>query len=201
MKKLFCLLFSVLLLSGCGQQSAVTADANSYEVETPEIIRLGYCPTMAPEALNLQNQNPELVMMEFGSAEMTLNELKAENIDLALVGRKADPDEIVPETYEKKIGAEIYTLIAPRKKIVSVNDLRDFTVNTCAPTEIEQAYPELSLTFKDCDYEDGNIWLAPWEECTDGFQLMVPINEQGKKVRKYRSAFLYALTEPSNLIF
>lgn len=190
MKKLFLAFTAIFLLSGCNQYNQKQALTTKIEVPMRSL-KIGFCPTMEKDALGLQKQNANLELVRFASADEVLQKLKTGNINLALIGRKAEKIEIGENIFEKKLENKSYTLIAPQKQMIAEKDLLNLEIKTCIYDEVKNLFPELNLIHKDCNYQNNEIWLISWNDWVDKMNILIPINEKGEKVRKFRSAFLY----------
>ncbi len=192
MKNIVLILTAIVLLSGCYQNSA--------ELQTSVIknndLKLGFCPTMQSDAQNLQIQNDNIEIVPFGSANEVLANLKAKKIDLALIGRKAELNELPKEILEKKLFKTGFTLIAPQKSFISESELKNLEVKTCLEENLVKVeFIELkNITFEknpDCNLNNQEMWLIAWDDLIDSMELLIPVDQSGNKIKKYRSPFLY----------
>ena len=183
MKKTLLLLLAVMFLCGCQTVHSLESDIQS--------IRIGYCPTMQSYAENLIRQNVNTELISFRSADEVLRGMKNNLIDIALIGRKAKSEEI-GGVAEKRIESPAYTLIAPEKQMIDYRGLGNFEIKTCLDENATlEKFPELNPVFGDCRFADGGIWLISWDEFTDEMDLLIPVDENGNKIAKYRTPFLY----------
>lgn len=169
----------------------------SYSIYGNEkITRLGYCPTMFPEATKLaKEKNYELV--EFASASDVLVALNNNYINKALIGRKAKSFEIKQGVTEKILESE-NTLIAIQKGFIDYSILSLIEVHTSLPEKVvAKLMPEdQEVIYYQTKQEainkiyDGKIVLISWDEFQDDFELAVVMNGN-KKVREFRGVFLY----------
>ncbi len=198
MKKILLIFIVILLFNGCNSNSNQinTKDQNVKNSETAESLKLGYCLTMKSDAQNLQKQNENIEPVPFGSAGEVLANLKAEKIDWALIGRRAEKIEVNENILEKKLFETGFTLIAPQKSFIAENKLANLEVKTCLEKDfIKAEFGELeNITFiesSNCVPDNQKTWLIDWTDWTDSMNLLIPIDQNGNKVKKYRSSFLY----------
>ena len=183
MQKIFILFTAILLLCGCHTARSLESDFKS--------LKLGYCPTMQTKAENLARQNENTELIRFGSADEALYGLKNNFIDIAIIGRKAKADEI-ENMSEKRLEANVYTLINSEKRIIDHREIGAFEIKTCIDENIaREKFSELDPVFDDCQFADGGIWLISWDDFTDEMELLIPVDENRNKVAKYRTPFLY----------
>jgi cytochrome c-type biogenesis protein len=76
--------------------------------------KLGYCPTMAPYANHLKTQLP-VTLIEFSTSEAVLKNLNQDVVDLALIGRKAKPNEDTSGLQSVQIDLSATTLVKDKK--------------------------------------------------------------------------------------
>jgi hypothetical protein len=165
------------------------ADADTVAVDSRTI---GYCPTMERYANDLAASNFGMEPIRFESAGAVLSALKANEIDFALVGRKATVPEISAGIDELRLSEGGVTLIAPRKRIISEHELGDVEIRTCLPAEDVIEYSNLKLVVVDsCDWRNGEVWLISWDHYADDMNLLIPVDRFGNKIDLFRSPFLY----------
>ena len=159
-------------------------------------LKLGFCPTMRDAAEDFAQNREGVFLAPFGSAAEVLQGLGAGRIDFAIVGRKAEASE-AGGLAERRLEAEAYTLVGPEKGFIQEAELNGLQARTClGEVVVRNEFPELEkLVYagaEDCRYDDGNVWLISWNEYTDGMRLLIPVNEHGAKIPKYRTPFLYS---------
>ena len=194
-KKLFLFLgitiiLGIFLLTPLGKSSLT-----GYSLFQDEEFKLGHCPTMKEAAEFIGNQNPSITLVEFGSTSATLANLNSENINIALVGRKAKSYE-VGDAHERVLGEGV-TLITQSKQLISYDQLEDLRIFTYLDKEIfEEQFPNLNIEVSGDKEEllqsNYNIVLISWEDYEDYMELLVPLNQDGGKVEEFRIPVLYS---------
>ncbi|MCK4997285.1 hypothetical protein KAS08_03190 [Candidatus Pacearchaeota archaeon] len=194
-KKYFCLGAFVLALLILLFFPSGKADLTGYLIFQDEEFKLGHCPTMKEAAEFIGNQNPSITLVEFGSTSATLANLNSENINIALVGRKAKSYE-VGDAHERVLGEGV-TLITQSKQLISYDQLEDLRIFTYLDKEIfEEQFPNLNIEVSGDKEEllqsNYNIVLISWEDYEDYMELLVPLNQDGGKVKEFRIPVLYS---------
>ena len=162
-----------------------------------KVIKVGHCPTMG-EHISKINPKLDFSPMPFGAAAEALYYLNNGLIDVALIGRKAEKEEF--NGYERKL-KDGYTLInLQAKQMVPKHLLPSLEVHTYIKPEIAREYfPELKAIHFDKDLsesiERGKIILIDWDDWQDNFFLLIPVEDDYQKVKKYRTPFLYSNDE------
>jgi hypothetical protein len=151
---------------------------------------LGYCPTMISEAIEMSHEY-NLVLKEYVSASEVLNELSFNNIDLALVGRKAYSYEILDNIQEKTLESG-FTLVSNKRGFIDASQLYNHEIYI--PLDYigfvnSNLIYNSSEELKKLIYR-GNLVLISWEHWQDDFELVVLTNGSNK-VRDLRGSFLY----------
>ena len=159
-------------------------------------IKIGYCPTMEEYINNINNiQNFEIINL--GSAARVLYSLSNNEIDVAVIGRKAKKREF--EGHEKITGPG-YTLIANSKGMVLETELKNLRIDTAISKEVvEKEFPELKnvvyhKTLQDA-LEKADVQLITWDDWGDKFELLIPVDEFNNKNKKFRVPHLYSKKE------
>ena len=91
--------------------------------------------------------------------------------------RKAKSSEILENSFEKVLGVEEYALVHRNKQFVYEKELVDIPIKTCFDKDIQAVFPELKFVFEEhCEYLNGDVWMARWDDITDEMGLFIPIN-------------------------
>jgi len=156
-------------------------------------MKIGYCPTMEEYVKKIKNvQNFDIFNLQ--SAARVLYYLNMDEIDLAVIGRKAKREEFVG--YEKVNGTG-YTLITHTKGIIPESELPNLKIHTHISKEIiEKEFPELKNvvyheTLQD-SLKNGDVQLISWDDWDDKFELLIPLDKFNNKVKKYRVPHFYS---------
>ncbi len=165
-------------------------------IEANQEIKLGYCPTMQGDAITLsEKENYELI--RFGSASEVLSALNDNLIDKALIGRKAESNEISNDVKEKILESG-YTFVSNNKRFIDYFQLSSLEIYTYLnPEKIEKLIPEdENINYIESKKEaikkinEGKIVLISWEDWQDDFELIV-VMKGNDKVKDFRGVFLY----------
>ena len=162
-------------------------------------MKIGYCPTMEEDVKKIKNiQDFEIINL--GSAGRALYSLSNDEIDVAVIGRKAKKREFVG--YEK-VSGEGYTLITDSKTMISKDDLANIKVDTNATKDIvEKEFPELKNVIYHKTLQDaldtGTIQLINWNDWNDEFELLIPVDEFNNKMKKFRVPHFYSKNDILN---
>ncbi len=159
-------------------------------------IKLGYCPTMESEAMELaKNNNYELV--RFGSASEVLFVLNNNQIDKGLIGRKAKLNEISKNIKETTLKSG-YTFVTNKKDFLEYSELPSLDIHTyLTPKEVNVLIPNnKNISYYESKQEvinkilEEKVVLVSWEDWQDGFELLV-FMDGNEKVKDFRGVFLY----------
>jgi hypothetical protein len=158
-------------------------------------IKLGYCPTMQKEAISLSEKN-NYELIKFNSASEVLSSLNKNQIEKALIGRKAKNYEIHKNTKETTLESG-YTLVSNKKEFINYSQLSELEIYTYLSKKItENLIPHDSKIIYLSKNETINriseekIVLISWKDWEDNFELVV-VMDGNKKVKNFRGAFLY----------
>ncbi len=154
---------------------------------------LGYCKTFERYAISLAEEN-DLDLVKFGSSFEVLLSLKSQNIDYAVIGRRAYSNEINSEILEIPLEEYGWTLVSSKKDFFEYSDIENFEIHTYLNQQEVQNFftSEPSVVFHediDSAFENG-IALIHWEDFRDDFELVVPMKGENK-VEKFRNPMLY----------
>ncbi len=158
-----------------------------------ETLRLGYCPTMEKYANSIDSQNKNVDLLKFGDASTVMSKLNSKQIDVALIGRKAREDEL--GSNHERLLKPGFTLVSPSKYFIGYSELRNLEIITYEHKGITEIFPELNLEFiqdKADVFQGSNIVLISWEDYEDFMGLVIPLNEDGTKVEKFRAPIIYS---------
>lgn len=192
MKKTIIIGISILFLLIIGTlffKSGLTGNA------TVETISLGYCPTMKPLAEKIANTNENILLVEQSSSAQALQELNNHKIDVALIGRKAEQNEI--QSVNERMLGQGYTLVTNTKKFIQENELTNIKVHTAIEESIaNQMLPTTEIIFYSTTQEAisqglQEAVLIDWNEYKDEFELLVILNGMDKS-DKFRIPILYS---------
>lgn len=166
-----------------------------YSEGSNEKIKLGYCPTMQKDAIEVaEEENYELI--DFRAASAVLSALNNEQIDKGMIGRKAKQHEINSGINEKVIESG-YTLVTNKKSYINYFQLTDIEIYTYLSKSVaEDLIPENSqIVYLDKGevFEkiyQGKFALISWDDWKERFELAVVVNGN-EKVKDFRGVFLY----------
>jgi hydroxymethylpyrimidine pyrophosphatase-like HAD family hydrolase len=155
--------------------------------------RLGYCPTMEPYANVLKSAKVSLIALD--SSAQVLEKLKDNQIDVALIGRKAYPDEIEPET-EEALKIDGYVLVGSSSRLISPEELGEIKVHTyLSPETVRGVLPENKNISYYQDSENiilrgGESVMVAWNNYR-GEPIITPMKNSTEKDPRFRSPFFY----------
>lgn len=160
-------------------------------------ITLGYCPTMSSLAEEIASKNSHISLQPFDYTAEALQSLNNGDIDLVLVGRLAKKDEL-NNAFEKWLG-EGLTLVGREKKIVHISQLQNNRIYTAVDEKLANEYlPHTeNIIFHESTesaIREGmnDIILIDWKDYTDNLELVIPIDDLGNKIEKFRIPVLYS---------
>ena len=161
-----------------------------------EVIRVAYCPTMANELSLLEADGVFIEGVQYPSAVQAVQALQDGAADAALIGRK-------PYQAELAVGFNCvqlrdgFTLIAQEKKIIPYADLAAMTIYTeLLEEEIEDVFPAATHIIHYSGYElpeisdNRSALLIRWDQVENPYNLLIPIDSQGNKIKDFRTPFL-----------
>jgi hypothetical protein len=161
-------------------------------------LTVGYCPTMKTEALNYASDNNYL-SVEYDSANNVLYALNKNEINFALIGRKAKSSEINSNIQEKVLKSGL-TLINKEKKVIDLSQLKKTKVytnldrNTVSQNflfDLNIVYYENKNTILQKAFSENSPILILWDDWVDDYELLV-VYEGSNKVKEFRGCFLYS---------
>ena len=165
-----------------------------------ENIKLAYCPTMEPFAGSIDEAVTSVELIPAPSAAMVLQMLTSGAVDSVLIGRVAKSRELTGDIGFRRLRDGI-TLVYRQKAAVPEEQLREIPVKTYLPESSLRGITEL---FASVDFlpaldecvKDGLTLpvLIDWRDFRDSFELLIPVNENGK-VPLFRAPVIYYRTE------
>lgn len=159
-------------------------------------LRLGYCPTMFPEAEKI-SENKGYDLIEYNSASQVLRALRNNEIQKGLIGRKAYFDEI-DSNFNKDIIESGFTLVSNKKEIIDYSQLNFVEIYAYSDLDqISHLFPD-NQNIKFIEKQDilnkiseGKYVLISWDDWKNDFELIV-VMAGFNKVRHFRGVFLYS---------
>jgi len=190
----FIVLIGLAILTGCSQGTQENSVTGNVVVSEPAKPRIGFCPTMLPYALAI-NENDEFELVSLGSSSEALLELKESRIDLALIGRKAKTHEVLQEIKEIRL-MEGYTLITETQRTITKEELRGIEIHTHVDAETTGMMfgEEQKIVFHETLEEAKSqgiekAVLINWNEYND-YELLV-IYDGPRKDLRFRAPRIY----------
>ncbi len=160
-------------------------------------IKLGYCPTMSALAKEIASKNSHISLQPFDYTAEALQSLNNRYVDMVLVGRLAEKDEL-NNAFEKQLG-EGLTLVGREKKIVHISQLQNSKIHTAVDEKLANEYfpNKENIIFHESTgsaIKEGidDIALIDWKDYTDNLGLVIPIDNTGNKIEKFRIPVLYS---------
>ncbi|BBE31467.1 hypothetical protein OSSY52_16080 [Tepiditoga spiralis] len=160
-------------------------------------MKLVYCPTMTPFASEiLKNVSDEVEFIKVPSAAQALSMLKYNEADSVLIGRSAKQRELSEDTKELRL-KNGYTLAFKDKEMIYEEELKDLSVLTYLNendlNDFKDTFKEIKYlsSLKEClKFKLDIPILVDWQDFREDFQLLIPVNDDGK-VMKFRAPVLY----------
>lgn len=182
-----------------------TSDNMSNRFEEKQIV-LGYCPTMGELAKEIELKNEFVKIKPYESSAKGLKDLNNEMIDAVLVGRVAENSEIKKEVFEKRL-REGFTLIGSEKRMINVDEIKNENIHTFENESIVIEYLEdydssvlKKVVFYNSFEEAVNaringIVFISWNDFRDDYSLVIPVDEKGNKIERFRIPIIYSFDE------
>lgn len=191
-------LFVMFFLISCTPAAINIAEITA----TPVHFRLGYCPTMQGFLPDLFSQGLTFESVPYSSASNALQALIAGEVDAALIGRKPYAAEI-DQSYVYKQLRNGVTLISNQQRLIPYADLATLSMHTTLdPENITGLFPDGMQIIHHSEpvtidlLDQNSALLIDWKEVEGNYQLIIPVNEQGQKIRLFRTPFfVYASSE------
>ncbi|MFW6286076.1 MAG: hypothetical protein ACOC16_03045 [Nanoarchaeota archaeon] len=181
---------------------------NEINEKTNETFILGFCPTMEEYAQEISLKNDNVEIKKYLSTIDVLNDLNKNKIDIALVGRVAKQNELKAEYNELKL-RNGFTLVTSRKNMVYHDKLSEIKIHTYINKQKVDDFlgENYDVVFYDnikqlnsVNYQE--VFLIDWKDYNDNYELLIPVDENNKKIEKFRVPVLYSYMdlEKFNLI-
>ncbi|MFW5704615.1 MAG: hypothetical protein ACOCXG_02110 [Nanoarchaeota archaeon] len=163
--------------------------------ETNETLLLGYCPTMEQEANKIASNNKNIQLIKYQSTIDVLKDLNQNKIDIALVGRVAKSSELKHGFNELRL-EKGFTLVNSQKKLIHYSELKNIIINTyLSKQEVQEFLGSIdNVIFHENinDIKSNEIFLIDWEDYNETYELLIPIDENNLKIKKFRIPVLYS---------
>lgn len=191
MKKIFSLfLLFLFCVLGC-------MPGESISTKPPQtVLRIGFCPTMQEEINHMTSDDYALEKVRYANSAQVIQALNAGEVHAALIGRKPYPNELFGEMTVRQLQAGV-TLVTLQQRVVPYEELSNYSIHTfLSPEIVKRVLPddseivyhtEADSTFT-LDLESAV--LVYWSQVTNDYQLLVPVDGQGNKIRAFRTPFL-----------
>jgi hypothetical protein len=180
-------------------EKEIEFETNTEEKEIEKRV-LGYCPTMQEIAQEIQAKNEFISIKALGSTAEAFMNLNSKNVDMVLVGRVANKNEL-GEVSEKRI-REGLTLVGKNKRFLSIQELEESRVHTAIDEKqvLEYLSEKVEVVYYSSTQEAiekgiGEIVLIDWKDYDEKVSLVIPVNEYMQKIEKFRLPVLYTYDE------
>ena len=149
---------------------------------------------MLKHAEEISKKNNLEIVRNRSAAEVLYN-LSAGMLDIGIIGRKAKQVEFTG--YEKRLKNTGYTLIYIQKAMIDYGQLEEIVVHTYLAKDIvKNNFPELKRVVYHNSLEEslnsGEVNLIDWSDWQNNFNLLIPVDEFGNKIEKFRTPILYS---------
>ncbi len=191
----------LLLLGGLTFEGNVRAkEGLEVNVTVKERVTVGYCPTMADLAKETASKNSHVSLQAFDYTAQALNELNKGSVDLVLVGRLAENDEL-DNAFEKRLRQGL-TLAGREKRLIHVSRLKNNRIHTSVDEQLAREYLQdtENILFYDSvesAIREGinEIVLIDWRDYAGGLALVIPVDDAGNKIEKFRIPVIYSYNQ------
>ncbi len=188
----------VLFVSSCSMNGMDVNIQNTEEIIIEkQSVRLGYCPTMSGIAEEIGAKNSHVSLVPYDFTVQALQSLNNEEVDVVLVGRLAEENEI-GETFERQLRDGL-TLIGREKRLISIDEMQRSRIHTYVSKKQAQEYiPNTdNIIFHDSfesAIKDGinDVVLIQWSDFSDDLELVIPVDNNMNKIEKFRIPVLYS---------
>lgn len=157
---------------------------------------VGYCPTMTIDAFLFKEKNENVLLIEFNAASEVLGSLKNNDINMAIIGRRAKGFEIENNVTEE-IKETGFTLVFNEKVFIQTIDLPKILVHTHHIDFPADYFSENQVIFHNSLEEtilksnlNNQVALIKWEEFEDNMELIV-VMDNDRKNKDFRGVFYY----------
>ncbi|MCD6121491.1 MAG: hypothetical protein J7K04_06610 [Spirochaetales bacterium] len=159
-------------------------------------IRMAYCPTMEPFAERIADEIDLIEAVPAGSAAMVLKMLQGGMVESVLIGRTAKSYELDGDVKHKRL-REGVTLVYKDKTSIYQDQLKEIPVKTYLDKnslgEVAGFFTKIAYLDSKDDCLNGNLTipaLINWRDFRDSFELLIPVDENGK-VKEFRAPVIY----------
>ena len=196
--------FLIIFLAGLTLITIFESNQEAEDVKgekEEQTLVLGYCNDFIEEAVALAKQN-NIDSVRLPSYVDVLSSLESEEIDYAVLGRKAYQQQIDDEIIEIPLREYGWTLVSSEEIFFEYSEIENYEIHTYLNQEKVQNffYYEPSIVFhEDIDPAiESGIALIHWEDFRNEFRLAVPM-QGNSRVEKYRTPILYMRKETKPL--
>lgn len=169
----------------------ITSQTNS------DPIKLGYCPTMANLAKGIASKNSHISLQGYGYTSEAFHALNNGNVEMVLVGRLAGKNEL-NNAFEKHLRQGL-TLVGREKILIPISKLQNSRIHTAVDENLANEYfPNIENVIFHESTESaikegiGDLVLINWNDYTDNLGLVIPVDNLGNKIEKFRIPVLYS---------
>lgn len=167
---------------------------------------MAFCPTMQPFAESITGSIDLVQPVPAGSAAMVLQMLKSGIVESVLIGRTAKSYELGNEVEFKRLKEGI-TLVYKDKTSISKDQLKEIPVKTYLDKNslggVAGFFTKIAYIKSKDDCLKGELSipaLINWRDFRDSFELLIPVDENGKVPEFRAPVFYYNKSVDINLI-
>ena len=182
------------LVNGGGKTEVIKEEFEEATFQKPV---LGYCPTMKTHAQSIA-ADADLTLKAYGTTAEAISALKKGVVDAILVGRPAKKSEL-KEAFELKLRGG-YTLVGKTKRLLRLDELTQKKIHTAVEKEeFSQYMPQTENVIYHNSLEEAlknginEVVFINWDDYSDDYELLIPIDDGGNKVEKFRIPIVYSL--------
>jgi len=161
-----------------------------------EKIRIAFCPTMKSFAESIHHEIDTVQLVPAGSAAVVLEMLKGGMVESVLIGRTAKSYELGNDIEFKRLKEGI-TLVYKDKTSISKDQLKEIPVKTYLDKDslggVAGFFTKIAYIKSKDDCLKGGLSipaLINWRDFRDSFELLIPVDENGK-VPEFRAPVIY----------
>ncbi len=181
-------IMALMLMAGCNAAGMAAAK---------EPATLGYCPTMSDLAEEIASKNSHISLQPFDYTADALQALNEGDVDMVLVGRLAEKNEL-DNAFEERLRQGL-TLVGREKRLIHISQLKDRRIHTAVDEKLANEYlpnPENIIFHESAEsaIREGmdDVVLIDWDDYADSLGLVIPVDDKGNKIERFRIPVIYS---------